>query len=88
MRMSFWAELKRRNVVKVATAYIIVAWLIAQLVGVINDPLNLPGWFDTTVLVLLGLALPFAVVFAWIFELRRKGSRSPTRCRSSKAFAT
>ena len=71
--MSFWAELKRRNVVKVATAYIIVAWLIAQLVGVINDPLNLPDWFDTTVLVLLGLGLPIAVLFAWIFELTPQG---------------
>jgi TolB-like protein len=71
--MSFWAELKRRNVVKVGAAYLIVAWLIAQLVDVINQPLNLPDWFDTTVLVLLGIGFPLAVLFAWIFELTPQG---------------
>ena len=54
-------------------AYLIVAWLIAQLVDVINSPLNLPDWFDTTVLVLLGIGLPVAVFFAWIFELTPQG---------------
>lgn len=71
--MSFWAELKRRNVVKVGTAYVIVAWLIAQFVDVINAPLSLPEWFDTTVIVLLGLGFPLAVLFAWIFELTPQG---------------
>jgi TolB-like protein/Flp pilus assembly protein TadD len=76
--MSFWAELKRRNVVKVGTAYLIVAWLLAQFVDVINDPLNLPEWFDTTVLVLLALGFPIAVLFAWIFELTPEGLKVTT----------
>ena len=71
--MSFFAELKRRNVFKVGVAYAIVAWLIAQIIAVIHTPLHLPDWFDTVVIVLLGIGFPLALLLAWAFELTPEG---------------
>ena len=66
-------ELKRRNVFKVATAYAIAGWLIIQVVTIIEPPLALPDWFDTMVIVLLGIGFPLALIFAWAFELTPDG---------------
>ena len=71
--MSFFAELKRRNVFKVAIAYAIVAWLIAQVIAVVHNPLHLPEWFDTAVIVFLIIGFPFALLFTWAFELTPEG---------------
>ena len=71
--MSFFAELKRRNVFKVAIAYAIVAWLIAQVIAVVHNPLHLPEWFDTAVIVFLIIGFPVALLFTWAFELTPEG---------------
>jgi hypothetical protein len=73
MRVSFWGELRRRNVFKVGVAYLIVAWLIAQITNVIDAPLGLPDWFDTAVIVLLAIGLPLALILAWAYELTPEG---------------
>lgn len=73
--MSFWEELRRRNVVRVGAAYLIVAWLIAQIVSVIDEPLGLPDWFEPTVLVFLAIAFPIILFVAWAFELTPEGVR-------------
>jgi formylglycine-generating enzyme required for sulfatase activity/dienelactone hydrolase len=54
-------------------AYAIVAWLVAQIVNVVNEPLRLPDWFDTAIIVLLLAAFPFVLLFAWIYELAPGG---------------
>jgi hypothetical protein len=71
--MAFWAELRRRNVVKVGIAYIIVAWLTAQVVDVVKEPLSLPGWFGSVVVVLLGVGFPIALILAWAYEITPEG---------------
>jgi TolB-like protein len=71
--MSFWAEIRRRNVVKVGAAYLIVAWLIAQIVSVISEPMRLPEWFGAAVLVLLAIGFPIALLLAWAYELTPEG---------------
>lgn len=73
--MSFWAELKRRNVFRVAAGYAVVAWLIVQVVSALDTPLSLPEWFDTVVILLIGIGFPIALVFAWAFELTPEGLR-------------
>ncbi len=70
---NFIEELKRRNVFKVAVAYAIAGWLIIQIVTVIEEPLNIPDWFDTIVIVLVGIGLPIVLIFAWAFELTPEG---------------
>ncbi|MFN1835229.1 hypothetical protein AB2B38_008205 [Balneola sp. MJW-20] len=66
-------ELKRRNVIKVATAYAVTGWLIIQVVTAVEEPLNLPGWFDTAIIVLVLIGLPVALIIAWAFELTPDG---------------
>ena len=71
--MSFIDELKRRKVIRVAVAYTVTAWLVAQIIDVINEPFNLPGWFDTFALTLLAIGLPIALVLAWAFDVTPDG---------------
>lgn len=73
--MSLWRELRRRNVFKVGTAYAVVAWLLVQIVANIKEPLKLPVWFDTVVVVLLIFGFPVAILFAWAYELTPSGIR-------------
>ena len=68
--MSFLGEIKRRKVFQVAAVYAVVAWLIVQIIGVVNEPLNLPGWMDTFVIVLVIIGLPLALVLSWAYDLR------------------
>ncbi len=67
------AELKRRNVFKVATAYAIAGWLIIQVISTIAPQLHLPQWVPTffTILVLTGF--PIAIILAWAFEMTPDG---------------
>jgi len=74
--LSILGELKRRNVFRVAAAYVIASWLIIQVVSEVDAPLNLPDWFDTVVIVLLAIGFPIATLFAWAFELTPEGIRT------------
>jgi TolB-like protein/Tfp pilus assembly protein PilF len=69
----FLSELKRRNIFKVATTYAIAGWLIIQIVTAIDEPLSLPGWFATTIIVLVFIGFPIALIIAWAFELTPEG---------------
>lgn len=71
--MPFWAELRRRNVFKVGAAYLVAAWLLAQVVALVEVPLGLPGWFDTAVIVFLAVGFPIAVLLAWAYEVTPEG---------------
>jgi len=66
-------ELKRRNVIRVAIAYAIVAWLLIEISATTFPMLMLPEWTATFVTVLLMIGLPVALVFAWAFELTHEG---------------
>jgi TolB-like protein len=71
--MPFWAELKRRNVFKVGAAYVLVAWIIAQVASVFAPALSLPDWTVPLVSFLLILGFPVAVFLAWAYELTPDG---------------
>ena len=70
---SLFSELKRRNVVRVGTAYVLVAWLIAQAGDLAADNLSFPDWFMPMLLVVLLLGFPIALFLAWAFELTPDG---------------
>ena len=76
--MSFFTELKRRNVFKVGVAYAIVAWLIVQVISAVHYPLHLPDWFDTVVIILLIIGFILAIIFTWAFELTPEGIKATT----------
>ena len=71
--MSFFSELKRRNVVRMGVLYIVVSWLTLQISDVIFDPLGVPSWVFRLLMALLALGFPFALIFSWIFELTPEG---------------
>ncbi len=73
--MSLFAELKRRNVFKVAAVYAIVGWLIMQAGDVMGPALHLPEWVNSTLAFFLILGFPLAMVFAWAFEMTPEGLR-------------
>ena len=74
----FFAELKRRNVYKVAVAYAIVGWLVMQIAATVVPALHLSDAITSAVGLLVILGFPIAFVLAWAFELTPKGiKRTP-----------
>src|SRR3982750_3017847 len=72
---NFFAELKRRNVYKVAVAYAVVGWLVMQVAATIVPALHLPDSLTTAVVVLVLLGFPVALVIAWAFEMTPDGMK-------------
>ena len=71
--MGIFAELKRRNVVRVGAAYVVIAWLLAQVAEFAFENFGAPEWVLKTFVVVLLLGLPLALFFAWAFELTPEG---------------
>src|SRR4029079_596239 len=70
---SFFAELKRRNVYKVAVAYLIVGWLAVQVATQVFPFLEIPNWVVRLVIAVIAIGFPIALVIAWAFEVTREG---------------
>ncbi|MDH3400087.1 MAG: hypothetical protein OEM03_03880, partial [Chromatiales bacterium] len=71
--LSFFEELKRRNVFRVGLAYVVTAWLIVQVADVALDAFGTPEWVMKTLLLLVFIGFPLALVFAWAFEKTPEG---------------
>jgi TolB-like protein/tetratricopeptide (TPR) repeat protein len=71
--MSFFDELKRRNVIKVTVAYVVVGWLASQVAEFATENFGAPDWVLKVFVVFLLLGLPFVVIFAWAFEMTPDG---------------
>src|SRR6476646_11534096 len=72
---NFFAELKRRNVYKVAVAYGVVGWLIVQVGTSVLPTFHAPDWVAQTLIVLVVLGFPVALVIAWAFEMTPEGMK-------------
>ena len=70
---NFFAELKRRNVYKVAVAYAVVAWLLIQVATQVFPFFEIPTWVVRLVVLLILLGFPIALIIAWAFELTPEG---------------
>ncbi|MDH4031212.1 MAG: hypothetical protein OEU49_10215, partial [Chromatiales bacterium] len=71
--MSFFEELNRRNVVKVAVLYIVASWLILQVADVLSSLLPVPEWTGSLVFIFLALGFPLVMIFSWVYELTPEG---------------
>lgn len=71
--MSFFAELKRRNVYKIAVAYAVVAWLLIQAASIILPTFAAPEWVMKVLIAALAVGFPLAVILAWAFEITPEG---------------
>jgi len=83
---SFLAELKRRNVYKVAIAYGVVAWLLMQVASQIFPFFEIPNWAVRLVVLLLAIGFPVAVILAWAFELTPEGIKREESIDVSKSL--
>ena len=70
---NFFAELKRRNVYKVAVAYAVVGWLLVQVATQVFPFLEIPNWVVRLVIALVMIGFPIALVIAWAFEATPEG---------------
>jgi TolB-like protein/Tfp pilus assembly protein PilF len=70
---NFFAELKRRNVYKVAIAYAVVSWLLIQAASIFLPAFNAPQWAMQIVILILVVGFPIALVFSWAFEITSEG---------------
>jgi len=71
--IKFWQELKRRKVFKVIAMYSGTAFIILEVVNNLVNPLRLPEWTPTLVVVLLAIGFPFAIIISWIFDITPQG---------------
>ena len=72
---NLFGELKRRNVFRVAIAYAAVAWLIIQVADIALENFGAPGWVMKTLIFVLAIGFPVAVLFAWAYEMTPEGIR-------------
>jgi len=84
--LSLFNELKRRNVFKVGVAYIVIAWLVAQVLQLVFESFGTPDWVMKTVLVLLATGLPFVLFFAWAFEITPEGIKRESEVDRSRSI--
>ena len=70
---NFFAELKRRNVYKVAVAYAVVAWLLLQGASIVLPSFEAPSWTMKVLIIALAVGFPIAVILAWAFEITPEG---------------
>src|SRR5947199_9356449 len=71
--MNFFAELKRRNVYKVAIAYIVAGWALSHGIAQLFPVFDIPNWAIRMIVLLIVVGFPVAVVFAWFFEITPEG---------------
>jgi TolB-like protein len=86
--MPLFRELKRRNVIRTATLYVVASWLILQVADILFDAFELPAWSMRLLIVVLLIGLVLTVFLSWIFELtpgglRRDDDHGGTRSRPS-----
>ena len=72
---NFFAELKRRNVYKVAVAYVVIAWLLIQAGSILFPTFEAPGWVMKVFVTVIAAGFPIALVIAWAFEMTPEGMK-------------
>lgn len=85
--MSFVAELKRRNVIRMAGLYLVGAWLLTQVAGTVLPMFGAPEWIARSIVVVLALGLVPTLVFAWVFELTPQGIKRDAEVKPSESIA-
>lgn len=84
--MSIIAELKRRNVFRVAAAFLVAGWLLIEMSSVALEAFGAPGWVPKSVGILLALGFPVALFFAWAYEVTPEGIKRESEVDRSKSI--
>jgi TolB-like protein/Tfp pilus assembly protein PilF len=85
--VSLLAELKRRNVIRMAGLYLVGAWLIVQVAGTVLPMFGAPAWVPRTIVIVLAIGFLPALAFAWVFELTPDGLKKDSDVNPSQSIA-
>jgi len=77
--MKFFEELKRRNVIKETLAYLVVSWVLLEVISVVLPIFDAPDWVLKTVIFLLALGLPFWIFFSWTYQVTSDGFKKTSK---------
>src|SRR5947209_16153367 len=83
---SFFVELKRRNVYKVAIAYAVVAWLLLQAASIFLPAFDAPPWLMKIFIIVVIFGFPVALIFSWAFEITPEGIKLESEVASNKSI--
>ena len=83
--MSFFGELRRRNVFRVGIAYLAAVWLVLQVADVVLPNIGAPAWIIQVVIFSCAMGLPVALIFAWFYEWTAEGIRAETELGATRA---
>src|SRR4030095_12891304 len=87
MNMSnFFSELKRRNVYKVAVAYVVVAWLLIQAASIFFPAFDAPAWMMKIFIIVIIFGFPVALIFSWAFEITPEGIKRESEVEADKSI--
>jgi pentatricopeptide repeat protein len=84
---NFFAELKRRNVYKVAVAYAVVTWLLLQASSIFLPAFDAPAWVMRIFIIVIILGFPVALIFSWAFEITPEGIKLESEIEPNKSIA-
>jgi TolB-like protein/Tfp pilus assembly protein PilF len=84
---SFFSELKRRNVYKVAVAYVVVAWLLIQAASIFLPAFDAPPWVMKIFIIVIIFGFPVALIFSWAFEITPEGIKLESEIEPNKSIA-
>jgi len=83
---NFFAELKRRNVVRIGIAYVVVSWVLIQAADILLPTFGAPEGFLKGFYIILGLGFPLALVLSWLFEVTPEGVKKTHEVDKSKSL--
>jgi hypothetical protein len=86
--MGFVAELKRRNVLRMAGLYVVGAWLIVQVITTVLPVFGAPDWLARSIVVLLAIGFLPALLFSWIFQLTPEGLQLDSRVEAAESISS
>src|SRR5436853_1066202 len=84
---SFFAELRRRNVIRFAGLYLVGSWLLVQVASTVLPMFGAPEWLPRSVVILLALGFLPALIFSWVFELTPEGLKRDEDVPQEKSIA-
>src|SRR5437762_2033368 len=84
---NFFAELKRRNVIRFAGLYLVGAWLLTQVASTVLPMFGAPDWLPRSIVILLSIGFVPALVFSWVFELTPQGLKRDEDVRPEESIA-
>src|SRR2546430_8912411 len=87
MKSNFFAELKRRNVIRAAGLYLVGAWLLTQVASTVLPMFSAPEWLPRSIVSLLAIGFIPALIFSWVFEMTPQGLKRDEDVRPEESIA-